>query len=353
MKKWLILFVFLLTRQPNKRQGAFARQSRIGVYLVAGLISSFSLFGDCFDWEAGGGLGYRVDDDQYQILTELLGHTPIVKENWDWVQIFQVDAFAKFRFWRLEFYGEADYGWVQSGDVRTTLNFSDTLPATFSSEADGDVWDALGSGGIRFSFCCTRWSEFVLKPLGGYSYHSQSYKRRCITPPFERVAMIEDETTLVYLDPSERVKQHFNGPFIGGDFLIKNKGFISNFGYTYHWLDFKQQFALQNITEIIVADSTFTRATIQREGKFTSTHAFGHRGWLSFSYLFSNCWRFGARATYFYVKAKRTSAPLTTATTTQVLNALTPPATFILLETAQENFKWHSFTAMLEAAYSF
>lgn len=324
-------------------------------------LSCLSLYGDCFDGSIGGGLGYRVDQNCYRIrLIDLPESPTLVKEDWDWVQIFGAEAFTKLRFWWLEFYGQGDYGWVEGGDVKTKLNIIDPedleqIPsASFCFDADGDVWDVLGSGGVRFSFCCTNWGEFAIKPLAGYSYHRQSYKRRCVSPFFETVDLVGFDTTFVLLSPSKRLKQHFKGPFAGGDIFIKNKCFLSNFGYTYHWLDFKQEFRLDNTVELFDEDNQFfSRDVISREAKFSTDHGFGHRGWLSFSYLFSNCWMIGAKATYFYVKAKENDKTLTSINTTESLNTLDPPITETLQQMANEKLQWQSFTAMLEAAYSF
>lgn len=329
--------------------------------LTSFFLSFLPLWGDCFYWEGGARAGYRQDRNSYRIFTDLPEHIPAFRESWNRVRIFQTEAFTKFRFWSVEFAGDADYGWILSGDVKSWPTVSQeseeeivVVPVKFFSNARGEVWDAFGSAGIRFSFCCTKWSAYAVKPLGGYSYHHQSYKRRCVEPSFQSVDLPNFNSVFVSMNESNRLKQCFYGPFVGAEAYLQNKGFKTNFGYSYHWLDFEQKFGIESIIHLSFGEPlVLEQDTIFQTAKFKSKKTEGHRAWLGFSFLFDCCWRIGARGTYFYAKTCRNNGIFNATTTTLIQNMLDPPTTTITSSPAMENLKWQSFTAVLEVAYEF
>ena len=203
-----------------------ARKSRLRVTLVTTvlLLAGTEVRADVVErFEAGLQVGYRVDDFDWNIASDLSGQdTPTILSEliWSDLETFQMQSSGQLVAANRNFPVPMKlrwlfaYGWITDGDNQDSDYAGDDRTLEFSRSVnnggDGSMLDASVAIGPLFR----AGSRFTLAPLIGYSYHEQNLS---ITDGYQAI----DTTTPVMLGPfpglDSRYETQWWGVWLGLD----------------------------------------------------------------------------------------------------------------------------------------
>lgn len=195
--------------------------------------------------------GFREDRLDWNIAGDRSGQNPNVLSEVKWrnLEIGQINLNSKLTLPRtVHLRGSFSYGWIVNGDNRDSDYFGDNRTLEYSrsdNNADqGSVYDFSAAAGYPFEF--GREIVIALRPLIGFSYHSQSLSitdgnQTIATPGFTQRA-----GSFSNLDSHYDARWY--GPWVGvevgvettvpGGCIQRVEGF---FGFEYHRADYRAQ----------------------------------------------------------------------------------------------------------------
>ncbi|NGX45414.1 MAG: hypothetical protein K940chlam2_00566 [Chlamydiae bacterium] len=335
----------------------------VAIFLILLAATTLEAAQSSFHWEAGARAGYRQDYLSYTLYEETALKDKFFHENFKAIGGPQVEAFASFLFYYLQLGLDGDYTWIKRGHVKSRVwvngailpGTSQVIPASFKSDADGELWDGYARAKIHFPLYCRGSTKFALIPEGGYSFHHQSIKREDSRPESVDVApLLVFDTAVLSTNLSKRLERWSWGPYVGGNILWETCDFFLEGGYSYHWLDLEQKLKITNTLQLSSSLLAISSGLVITDtDKLKVFRNIGHRGWLTLAYRVPCLGRIGVRGTYFLNNTPRRPS----ASTSEEVRALTTPPSPTIVTTKEQRpdikTNWESFSLLLEMAFAY
>ena len=340
-------------------------------FLIPFLLLSFSLFSieqeksklcENISFDLGGGAGYRQDWHDLHADRRNAYSGTFFKQDFDNLHAVITELWGKLLFYNVQIFIQTDYGWVRSGDLKTTLNIIDNPDQpleTFKSDVSGDLFDTRGSLAYQLNLWKKNCNRFAIVPEGGFSLHHQSLRQKNTRPkPFVALENFRPFVNQVdtILDLSiRRLKRTWWGPFAGGSLLGVYKWFEGQAGYLYHWLKLSQTNGYQTQSNFFVFGNLFAQTLTS---KFTSDETFdgkySHEFFASLTFKVLKHFKIALRGNYMVAKSKREKTKFKIESVNQEF--LPPPGRTIFsageIQTKTSN-KWETFSILLDLILAF